>query len=235
MIQSKLGLKAFGLCVLMVGLMAVSANSALAGAWDVEGTATLPAQVQIKDLEGLGSPSVKDGTLLAQLNASTHVAFTCTAMELVGANLEAGGSVTNGFAAKFTGCVTFLNGALAKNCEAKSSGQPNGTIQTVALKGLLQLVSGAKVTIIEAKTGDEFVDIDVGPKCSFGEEVPVLCNKFAVKDAGLETSSLDHLISEEPTNSKCTALGKPAVIIGSALVKLVGGSDEDQQWRGLAL
>jgi hypothetical protein len=232
MIQSKLGLKAVGLCVLVAGLMAVSVSAAQAASWDVEGGATLPAQVQVKAIENLTGTEVKDASLKTTI-LGAEVKFTCTGAELVGVNLEAAGALTNGGTVKFTGCSTFLNGAAAPKCEAKTAGQSNGTILSLPGKGQLQLIGAAKTTVIVPKTGEEFLTIATGNKCSFGENVPVL-GKLALKDANLEVSSLDHLISEEPTNTKITALGNPATLVGSANVSLIGAGDEDKNWRGLA-
>jgi hypothetical protein len=232
MIESKLGLKAVGLCVLVAGLMAVSASAAQAAKWDVWGFASIPAPVVIKEIEKLGGSEIKDGSLKTVLLGS-EIKFTCTAAELIEVELRVAGELNNGGRVKFTGCKTFLNGAEAKKCEAKTEGQPNGTIVSKAIKGQLQLISTARTTVIQPNEGTEFLTIATGPFCSFGEEVPVN-GKVALKDPALETSSLDHLISEEPANTKITALGNVATLIGSAKVRLGGVLDDDENWNGLA-
>jgi hypothetical protein len=212
--------------------MAVGVAAAWAATWDVLGTGSVPAQVDFKEIEALPGGEPQDGMLKFNIGAAS-VKIVCTSAELNGVELEAAGKVRNGGTAMFKGCSTFVNGVAAPNCQAKTPGQANGTILSLSLKGLLELRSGAKITLIEPSTGTEFLTIETGETCSVTEAV-VVRGKLAIKDTGLETSSLDHLISEETTNSTLTANGNVAKIVGSALVKLVSPGDADQNWRGLA-
>jgi hypothetical protein len=242
MIQSKLGLKILGLCALVLGLMAVSVSAAqAAGFWDVNGTKdTLLATIQVKEIEELNPPTVtlRDVSLLANI-LGAHVVFTCHKIELNGVATSTGGKLDHGDVT-FKECVTILNGAPSAKCEAKSAGQPNGTILTLPGKGeLVKEADGKKVVLILPLTGEEFGTITTGAKCSFAESVPVV-GTLALTDPALETSSATHLIVANPTWTKLGVFdlepGNVATINGSAITLLVngpGGNHLNQVWNGL--
>jgi len=229
MVRSRLGLKALGLCALVLGLMAFVASGAQAetGAdWLVEGKGVnasgLNPSVGIKEIEN------KTATLLTKI-AGTEVEYLCTGAELSGAKLEANGSVTNGGTVRFTGCVAFLNKKLNAACEPKNNFTENGVISTKPGKGLLVLHKLANGTIdaitrIEAKEGETLAVIE-NKECAIGSKVPVI-GKLTLYDAALTTESVDHLITQGPLTELWT-ISKTAEhvanIDGTALVRLTGG------------
>jgi hypothetical protein len=199
--------------------------------WEVTPPALTP-NVQFKEFEAL--EGVKHASLEATILGG-NVRFTCTGAELVGATIEASGAIATGFKAKFTGCVTFLNGTVAPKCEAKTAGQANGTILSGELKGLLQLLGAEKVVVVQPKTGEEFLTVATSAKCSFGENVPVV-GTLALEDPELEVNKADHLFKVNAANTKMGVFdlneGNKAKIIGSAIVSL-SGAHAGLSWRGL--
>jgi hypothetical protein len=244
MIQSKLGFKLLGLCALVIGLMAVSASAAqAAGFWDVNGVKdTLLATIQVKEIEELNPPAVtlRDVSLLANI-LGAHVVFQCEKIELNGVATSTGGTLDHGDVT-FSECVTFAGGSPIPNCQAKSSGQPNGTILTKPLEGeLFKEGDGKKVVLIRAlkdaqgKPVEELFLINTGPKCFFGEDIPVV-GTLALTDPALETSSQTHLIVTNTTWTKLGVFdlqaGNAATLNGSAITLLVG-NHLNQNWNGL--
>jgi hypothetical protein len=238
MIQSKLGFKILGLCALVVGLMAVSVSAAqAAGFWDVNGVKdTLLATIQVTEIEELNPPTVtlRDVSLLATILGG-HVVFACHKIELNGIATSTGGTLDHGDVT-FKECDTFLNGALAPKCPAKSAGQPTGTILTLQLKGeLFKEADGKKVILLIGLKEEHIVTIETGLKCSFGDSIPVV-GTLALTDPALETSSVTHLIVANPTWTKLGVFdlqaGNVATLNGSAITLLVG-NHLDQKWNGL--
>ncbi len=127
------------------------------------------------------------------------------------------------------------------NCEAHSPGQPNGTILTEKVKGLMVLDTTSGITNHLVKiTPDEgllFVLIELGPKCAIGECIKVEAKAagegFWFKDqlgnAGFLTEAASHLFRESLEGLK--TLGVPAKIVGSAVVDL-GGVHLGLTWSG---
>jgi hypothetical protein len=227
MIRSKLGL--LGLCAVVVGIMAVSASAAQAEAganWliltsggAVKTGAELHAAV-------IGSLENNTGSLLSRV-LGINVQILCTAATLVGVSLEGTGSLTNGGKVKFSGCSVDLNGAAAPECAVHSAGQPVGTVETLAGKGLLVLIGGVGRTLIEPKEGETFANLNMGEECPIGENIPVR-GKLVIKDCEnkLSTHLVTHLIEEDTVNSDLWVLNKTeehkATIDGSALASLTG-------------
>ncbi len=250
MVQSKLGLKALGLCALVVGIMAFVTSGVA--------QAETGASWGYKKTEG-GTLEKFTTALLPELNAKldtataslefttaggTNVAITCTAGQLIGSpKLLENGSISEG-QAKFSGCEVFLNGVLSKNCEAKTSGGAAGEIVTNKATGLIKLhllsVNGPVdptvllTPTVKNKAGLTVATIiQMGPFCSVAEEVEVTgdltlidCkNEFTVH-------KVEHLVEEFSKLRGLTALGRPATIVGSAFAFLEG-THKGYFWAGL--
>lgn len=235
MIRSNIRLKALGLSAMVLGLMAFSAGSAQAetGAnWMLNGsnvTAGLLPSIDITNLDG-GS------VLLATKIAGASVIYECTAAKLIGAKLETEGKITNGFKVKFTGCETFLNLTLSALCVPKSAGQANGTVETLALKGLMQLHSSEPVVKIEPKEGANLAVFTHEEECSLPENVP-LRGYLVLKDSKTEgdIELVAHLIAEHKLTYMYVLSDTPehaAIMAGSANVVLTG-AHAGLKWSGL--
>ncbi len=238
MIRSNLRLKALGLCAMVFGLMAFSASAAQAtvGAnWMVNGVNLTDAL-----LPGVDITQIENGSaaLLTKI-AGTAVHFLCTGAKIIGAKLELNGSVTNGGKVRFTGCITLLGGLSGSPsvvCEPKSAGQPGGTIETNAGKGLLVLHEGEGLTLIEPSVaGGPFATLLFGEECSLPEEVKVF-GKLYLKDCkNIKNEEPTHLIEQGPlTHLWVISLTAEhaANIDGSAIVELTG-EHKGKNWNGL--
>ncbi len=237
MVRSRLGLKVLGLCALALGLMAFVASAAQAEAtshWNVAGksvTGTEEFPLEVKELEN------KTGTLEFTTAGGTLVKILCTTAAFggtKGGRLIKEGGISLGDVT-FTGCKVELNSKPAGGCEAHTTGQPVGTILTENGTGLIQLdvVAGKteEYTKITPDVGSTFAKIEMGPECAIGTLVKVegiLWIKDCEGNTGFLTEKKTHLIEE--SLHTLTALGRPAVIEGSAIVQLaVGGT---VNWSG---
>ncbi len=211
MIRSKLGLKALGMCALVLGLMAVWAGAAQAeetgGSWTYleKGTAVL------KTFEGLlAEPEIdgkieKDGTgapipvvLHAEALEGTKVLYECKAFTVSnGSKLKPNGIVLGRLT--FEECDTFLNGVLSKPCVPKE-----GKVTTNLIKAqmLLHKLAGGtidKILIAEGETegggAANFATIESTATCALGIKVPV-GGKFAIEPLNPTTHEVEHLIKE---------------------------------------
>jgi len=209
-----------GLIAAILAAAALAAPAAQANEWSILSPTTLEAK---------GLPASIGGELEAETAASllskilgAEVKLSCTAATLSGFKLEGGGTLTNGGKALFTGCSVYLNGELNEECEAYSTGDPTGTIETSPLKGTLALHEGEIVADVSPKTGTLIVEIEVGA-CPIGEEISIE-GELALKDCEGKAAEhlITHLIEEEPALTSLTALGEPATLDGSALIKLTG-------------
>jgi hypothetical protein len=257
MIRSRLGLKALGLCALVLGLMAFAstAQAEVNAKWAIvkangelitispEGDGkgkgdTLLPEVKIKEIEG------NDAILLTEV-AKTKVALLCTNVAFVGnPKLQLEGKVSPA-KVTFTGCITKLNTVTSAPCKPHSKGAAEGTITTETGKGLIQLSAGAGsegATLITPETGETFVTIVLGVEgekneCAIGEKLPV-SGKLGLADCNkkFSTEEPEHLIVESTTLTDLWVLNKTAehkaTIDGSAWVKL-GGEHEGLKWAGL--
>jgi hypothetical protein len=250
MIRSKLGLKALGLCALIVGLMAIATSAAQAepGATWVIKTAepnsqllNIPGANDLLPLVGVKSIENNTASLLFTTGGGTKVEILCTSVELVeDVKLGASGKLTLGRAI-FHGCLTKLNGSLSKPCEPFS--EPGGVkkpglVESLKAEGLIVLhLTGVGTNVeplvkITPDEGNVFAHIKLGEECSIGEEVLVAGSLF-IKDCNNEftVEKVEHLIQQHSLTS-LTALGQPATIDGTALVALEG-AHEGLKWAGL--
>jgi hypothetical protein len=244
MVRSRLGLKALGLCALVLGLMAfITSGAAQAepnarwGYLDSKGELKffdkiLEPETQISELEN------KTGSLLFTTGGGTKVTILCTSAAFdEGGLLGPEGKVLL-FRAHFTGCITFLNGTLSKACEPHT-GASIGLILSLKMEGLIklhELAGGILDTTVLVKPDPNLKGlavIELGEECSIGESVEV-GGELVAWDCKNELSvhKLEHLIEEFPKLHLVTALGQPALIDGTALVKLVE-SHAGIKWAGL--
>ena len=241
MVRSRLGFKVLGLCALALALTAfiTSAAQAEAGAsWKVNGTSissTLLPPFQVKELEN------KTASLLFTTAGGTKVEILCTAAKVLDglttndAKLGFEGKVDLG-RAHFTGCLTKLNGTTSPPCEPHS-GAFKGLILTEAVSGLIRLHPAGGQPVVELrpnKEGGNFVTMEMGEECAIGEKVPVAGVLF-LKDCKNEgkVELVEHLIEELKELTKLTALGQPATLDGSALIKLTGAAHVGLKFSGI--
>ncbi len=231
MIRSKLGLKALVLSGLVLGLMAFATSAAQAetGAkWNVvnsEGklvevtTAGLSPQLEIKEIEN------KTATLAFTTKGGTKVGILCTTAAFdEGGKLISAGGVSLG-RILFSKCAVSLNGVLSPACKAHTLGKATGEILTLKAEGLLMLdkeseTVTSKLVLLKPDTGTTFAEIEMGEECAIGELVKVEGELFLKDVTGVSNELVEHLISEGL--KKLVALGVPAVIEGTALVRLSG-------------
>ena len=219
--------------------MAISASSAQAAlSWLVLNSAGTTASELKAELLG-----EKDSVHLSLTTKQVGIKFTitCTGFELVGINLEIGGTLTNGSKVRYTGCEAYetapLTGPLA--CHVHSAGQSVGTILTAELKGELVLHTffdepkpGEKVelkeilTKLEPKTGTTFATF-LTEKCVVPETSPIN-GKLFLKDGEkiATTHAVKHLFEQGPLTSlwvgSDTAEHLETSLAGSGWIKLGG-------------
>ena len=245
MIRSRLGLKALGLCALVLGLMAVWTGAAQAeetgGIWTYETGGVL------KTFEGaLNEPTV-GGQLEPGIKAVLHtkivgatVLYECEEVKVIEGKLKGTTGEVLG-KLRFHKCVTILNGVASKNCEPKSEGSAGliNTNKIVALM-LLHLLGGVKDKVMVAhpdEVGQPFATITSTEACAIGEKVPIigLWAFIDCKNLG-STHLVKHLIEEFPALNKLFAISETvehkASILGSAEAFLTG-THEGFKWAGL--
>jgi len=235
--RSRLGLKALGLCALLVGVMAITASAAQAeGEWDVGGK-KLSTYSPALEPEVAGELENGMGTLLTNVNGLT-IGVLCTEGTLEGVKLLAVGTTTNG-SVTFHGCdVWEVSGSTFVKklaCTVNSFGQENGTVQSEEGYALVELhEDGSTVTLILPSNEEElFGTIEFGG-CALPEEMPIY-GKLDLKDcenkAGV--SQPVHLV-EEHSLSKLYAINTkhPVTLDGSANVFLAG-AHTGQSWAAL--
>jgi len=150
MVRIKMGL--LGLCAAVVVMMAISASAQAALSWLI---LNAPKTVATELKAALAAKSDSTHLTLDAEVSGLKIAITCTAIQLSGANLEAGGKVTDGFKFVLSGCKVYKQAPLTEPypCTVKSSGAAAGVIESGELKGELVLVGGEVQIKIEPKTG----------------------------------------------------------------------------------
>jgi hypothetical protein len=252
MIRSKFGLKALGLCVLAVGIMAISFASVAhaeesGGSWTFMNGAKLETLPNNQTIGG-EIESGTDGTLLTKIGGNA-VEFLCTSFTVNEGLLITGGTAAGKLT--FHGCTTKINGTTQAKCEPNAGGVHKGLIETLALKGTLllhKLTSGTKdkILIVEPATGSNaFAHIELGELCSLGENVLVggpsatTNSKFAIVDCkGEGEKHLEkHLITEFAPLTHLWVISDTvehkATIDGSALAFLTGATNGGKAWAAL--
>jgi hypothetical protein len=247
--------KVMGLCAIVFGLIAFSASLAQAepGAhWNINGaqlTSPLLPEIQVTELEKLkikleGKEEEKAlGILLTTVNL-TPIEILCTSITFVDALLHELGRVTGKIL--FSGCTLDINKKHAPECVPMSAGEPNGSIETNKLEGLLKLhklePSGTKDDLLELlpetpkeKSELPFVSILFGASCGIGNNFDITGTVFLkdCKNLGL-VEEKEHLIEEEKTLTKLFFGTKSAFLDGSAKVGLAGAAHAGLKWSGIA-
>jgi hypothetical protein len=189
----------------------------------------------------------KDSTHLVLLTTISNLmlSIVCTNFELIGVNLETGGTLTTGGSVKFTGCEvysgTFTNPPLSNvltttklPCTLSTSGQAAGTIATNKLKGKLVLnVSKEVLMEVAPETGTSVATfLFKGSECILPEEDPIT-GTFFFKDCEnkILVHAVKHLIEEGPGTS--FKLGtSTATLLGSGWIKL-GGEHIGLSWAAM--
>jgi hypothetical protein len=242
MVRSRLGLKALGLCALVLGLMAFVTSAAQAekgASWKVNGatvTSLLPelAVVEIEKLLGNPLDETKHGVLGLTTKGGTKVEFLCTSLTLPAIKLGPEGSVDLGKVI-FHGCITKLNGVTSGPC-LPHSGATNDLIETLNGVGLIILHNGTPLTRIVPDpvpdpTNKVLAHIQLGEECAIGTEV-LVTGQLTLKDSGsFTTEAVEHLIEPGPL-TELFALGVNATLNGSAKVKLTGAHN-GLKWSGV--
>lgn len=249
MIRSKLGLKVLGLCTLALGLMAFASSGVAQAEAGSRWCYINPTTLVLQCFNSLLRPTLQykletSLSLLFTTAGGTKVAFTCTAVEMVGEPaFEEEGSISEG-KAKYTGCKTTLNGGESKNCQPKTKGTALGTIVTNALRGLIKLhllTPGGAVdpvildtpTVVNGKGETVLATLELGELCSIGEIVEIVGDITWIDCQNeLAVHKVEHLIEEFPSLRGLRALGQPATIDGSYLMRLVG-AHAGYRWAGL--
>jgi hypothetical protein len=246
MIRSRLGLKALGMCALVLGLMAVWAGAAQAentgGSWTYELAGAL------KTFEGvLAEPSIGgelepgEAVLHAEVLGGTKLLYDCAELKVVEGKLKANGVVLGRLV--FHSCKTLLNGATSANCAPNAKGIHPGLIETNLIKGqmlLHKLASGAVDKIVVAEpdeVGGSFAFVESSAACSIGLKV-LIGGKFAIQDQQPSTHLEVHLINEFLPLTDLFVISKTAEhkaeILGSAKAFLTG-AHATYKWAGLWL
>jgi hypothetical protein len=248
MTRTKLGL--LSLCVVAFGLMAFGATGAQAeGNWlilnavgIVKTGVELPAVLELekdKNVEGVEHFVIHSEVL------HIKTLYLCSNIKLQNAKIFGVGAIGKGPGEEsgarllLSGCKTFLNGAVAPECEPKSS-EGAGTILTSAIHGLALLhqlaVSGVKDDVIKIlpDAGETYAVVETGAACPTGSKVPLL-GELTLQDC--QSLALVHLIKHllEPFEplTKLWVISKTtehvATLLGSAWAFL-GGEHKNLEW-----
>ena len=246
MTHSKLGLKALGLCALVLGLMTFGmagvAQAEVGAVWDIlNGEGKLVEVTEASKLFAEVKAEIEKGTtgiLEFTTGGGTKVEFAVQLVSGAGLpKLGVSGSLSKG-KAKFTGCATFLN-EKTSICEAKSKGQLNGTIETEEADGLIVLGTGSVPLVLilplvkNAKGEPLGAIIETGEECSVGSKVEVTGHlDIADCNGKFKEHLVEHLIIEPEGFRLLKALGQPAKVLGSAIATLAG-AHAGLKWAGL--
>jgi hypothetical protein len=239
MIRSRLGLKALGMCALVLGLMAVWAGVAQAensgGNWTYLEKGKPEILENLKIFEGtLAEPEIggeieTTGILHAEALEGTKVLYECKAFTVVtGSKLKANGVALGKLV--FTECTTLLNGVKSDACEPKEGKVTTNLIKAQML--LHKLAVGGVVDRIliaegetEAGAAANFASIESEGACALGTKVPV-GGKFAIEPSNPTTHEVKHLIKEFPELTALWILSNTkehkSTILGSAFAFLKG-------------
>ncbi len=245
MLQTRLGLKALGLCALVMGVMAIgttgAAQAETGACWGYINPTTLELKCFNKELEAkpLFELENKTGTLLI---ANQTFAVLCTGLEFdEGGQLSENGTILLG-RIKFSGCVTLIKGVISKPCEP-FNGTEKGVILTEKGEGLIKLheltaTKELEPTVLikpDIKEGNLAI-IHTGPECSVGEEI-IIKGELVLWDCKGKTSfqehKLVHLVEEFPGLKLMKVGANSATLDGSANVTLASPHNL-LKWAGKA-
>jgi hypothetical protein len=241
MVRTKIAL--LGLCVAVVSMMAMSAGAAHGAvlSWLILNAAHTTA-TELK--AALAAETDTTHLTLDGEVAGLKIAVTCTGIDLVGANLEVGGKLTNGFKFVLLGCKVYRQAPLTEEykCIVKSPGAPAGTIESGELKGELVLVGAELLIKIEPVAGPagtfKLIRFE-GPECPLPEHVTVHGTLYLKDCQGfMTTHKLKHLF-ESAAASTALYIGAHSAKqlevtkwLGSFWVKLAG-AHAGLEWSGM--
>jgi hypothetical protein len=229
MMRSKRGLKALGLCGLVLGAVVLGTSGVQAekGAnWKVEGSnlESLSPEVVIAEL------ATEDMVLLFKVGSS-NVDILCIGATFIGAHLEVEGKVSEN-QVKFGGCKTKINGTVSSRCEPHSPGAEKGELVSAPLKGSLMLSGGEAIVLFEPASGSEFLTIEFGSLCALGNTC-VITGKNSVKDSQgeLEVEKVTHTVEQGPIAGLLA--GSNAATVDGAGVLALAGAHQGLKWSGV--
>jgi len=228
----KLRFKTFGLCAVVLGVMAFTAGSAQAAppAWMVNGS----------DISETLLPSLK--AALENNTASLLTTILGQAVKILCTSLH----ITNklGFAGKvdlgkviFLGCKTFLEGSSTAStpCLPKTGGVDD-VIESKNGEGSLALVlENVPEVLIKPDVEGPLAVVESSAECAVGQKINIT-GEIILKDcegSKLTAEQVTHLVEVDNFHSKLKASGQAASIDGSANVSLSGVPHEGLSWSGL--
>jgi hypothetical protein len=223
----------------LVAFIATAAQSEPGPAWMINGKnilANLLPEVEVKEVEKLKGTEEKHLVLLSKILGAKFEVL-CTGMTFPEAILKA--ESTSSGSARFTGCITKLNGTTSAPCEPRV-GTEKGVIVTKPLKALIVLhtVSGGgtiPVVLVEPAGVTAMAVIQMSSECAAGEMVQVIGRLYA-EDSELQEEETTHLFKQNTlgelwVNSKTAE--HVATIDGSVVVELTGSQHHGMAWSGL--
>jgi hypothetical protein len=204
MTRARVGL--LGLCVAVLGLMALAASSASAAPeWLILDGKAVPQTAAKLPVTVVSEAEKSSFAWLFKL-VGINAKVLCTVFTYGGAKLESGGTLTNGGSFTLTGCTVPM--PAGNICTVKSPGSAVGTIVTKELKGALQ-TSGE--VLIEPKTGTVFAELVFeGKECTLPEGAQALNGVLWLKDCEneAETHLIKHLMNESKVKFRKNAKGE---------------------------
>jgi hypothetical protein len=244
MIRLRLGLKALGLCAMLVGMFAFAGTAqAEPGAfWLVNGhtidNTLLPIVEAEKDTKGI---------LLTTLGGK-EIDISCEKILLVGAHLvEPNGKILGKIVFHECDFLSLVGGVatLQKACEPFVK-ENKGLIETETITGLLKLHSDGTIVLLAtppAETG-LFATINLGEECAFGEKLlvgngenkakkEVLPAEFTLKDCENKAlvDQVKHLVEEFPALTKLYVnKGETTAKIDGSAWAFLGGAHTGLTW-----
>jgi hypothetical protein len=208
MIRSRLGLKALGMCALVLGLMAVWAGAAQAeepgGTWTYleivkeknEKGETIELKI-LKTFEGaLAEPEIGGevdtvGVLHSEALEGSSILYECKKFSTVaGSKLKANGVALGKLL--FSECEAFIKGKLEKACEPKEGKVTTNLIKAQMLLHKLADGTKDKILIAEPDETTQFAFIESTASCALGIKVPV-GGKFAIQ-TGTQAEATEHKV-----------------------------------------
>jgi hypothetical protein len=166
MMSTKLGLKAFGLCLLAaLSVMAFAAAAAQANpghVWVVDSNGTL---LLLQTTVGIEALKPIDGILLSTFGAGeTPIAILCTAILIHDGLLFTDGTSLG--EVLFSSCATSISGLVKANCK------PLEPI-VAKVKNLLLHHNGDTYILFSPKVGLVFTTLHLGELCAAGENIEI--------------------------------------------------------------
>jgi hypothetical protein len=238
-------LAVLGFCAVVVGIMAMSASSAQAVtvSWLVLNGAKTVATNLLAQV--LGKTDSTHLTLDGEV-AGLKIAVTCTNFILKEWFIAPVEKFDENGKAVFTGCKVYKAAPLIEEykCTVNSPGAPAGTIETNALKGLLELVGTKLLARVEALAGPAGSIVTIqftGPECVLPESVQLHGTAYVEDCQGQATThKLEHLVQPDSVSATKIYIGgvdsakqlEVTKLLGSVWVFL-GGAHVGLEWSGM--